>query len=101
LLSRWRKLVDTVPVHDLLDRIYAIYTEGNIIQRYAASIPASQQQRVNANLLRFLELSLELDSGRYPSLSHFLHHLRSIPCSSSLRTRPEPMKPAPPVTTVL
>ena len=75
LLPRWRKLVDTVPVHDLLDRIYA---EGNIIQRYASSVPASQQQRVSANLLRLLELSLELDSGRYPSLSHFLHHLRSL-----------------------
>ncbi|MBT8128217.1 MAG: UvrD-helicase domain-containing protein, partial [Gammaproteobacteria bacterium] len=75
LLPRWQKLVDTVPVHDLLDRIYA---EGNIIQRYVSSVPASQQQRVSANLLRFLELSLELDSGRYPSLSHFLHHLRSI-----------------------
>jgi ATP-dependent helicase/nuclease subunit A len=75
LLPRWHKLVDTVPVHDLLDRIYA---EGNIIQRYVSSVPESQQQRVSANLLRFLELSLELDSGRYPSLSRFLHHLRSI-----------------------
>ena len=75
LLPRWHKLADTMPVHDLLDRIYA---EGNIIQRYAASVPAAQQQRVSANLQRFHELSLELDSGRYPSLSHFLHYLRSI-----------------------
>ena len=75
LLPRWRKLVDTVPVHDLMDRIYA---EGNIIQRYISSVPDTQKQRVSSNLLRFLELSLELDSGRYPSLSHFLHHLRSI-----------------------
>ncbi len=75
LLPHWRKLADTMPVHDLLDRIYA---EGNIIQRYVASVPATQQQRVKANLQRFHELSLELDSGRYPSLSHFLHYLRSI-----------------------
>ncbi|MGB5583159.1 MAG: UvrD-helicase domain-containing protein [Gammaproteobacteria bacterium] len=75
LLPRWHKLADTMPVHDLLDRIYA---EGNIIQRYVSSVPAAQRQRVSANLLRFLELSLELDSGRYPSLSHFLHYLRSI-----------------------
>ena len=75
LLPHWHKLADTMPVHDLLDRIYA---EGNIIQRYVSSVPAAQQQRVSANLQRFHELSLELDSGRYPSLSHFLHYLRSI-----------------------
>ncbi len=75
LLPHWHRLADTMPVHDLLDRIYA---EGNIIQRYASSVPAAQQQRVSANLQRFHEMSLELDSGRYPSLSHFLHYLRSI-----------------------
>ncbi len=75
LLPRWRELADTMPVHDLLDRIYA---EGNIIQRYVSSAPPAQQQRISANLQRFHELSLELDSGRYPSLSHFLHYLRSI-----------------------
>jgi len=75
LLPHWHKLADTMPVHDLLDRIYA---EGNLIQRYVSSVPAAQRQRVSANLQRFHQLSLELDSGRYPSLSHFLHHLRSI-----------------------
>ena len=75
LLPHWHKLADTMPVHDLLDRIYA---EGNIIQRYVSSAPPAQQQRISANLQRFHELSLELDSGRYPSLSHFLHYLRSI-----------------------
>jgi ATP-dependent helicase/nuclease subunit A len=75
LLPRWHALADTMPVHDLIDRIYA---EGNVIQRYVTSVPAAQQQRVKANLRRFHELSLELDSGRYPSLSHFLHYLRSI-----------------------
>ena len=75
LLSHWHKLADTMPVHDLLDRIFA---EGNVIQRYISSVPQAQQRRVSANLQRFHELSLELDSGRYPSLSHFLHHLRSI-----------------------
>ena len=75
LLPRWHELADTMPVHDLLDLIYA---EGNIIQRYVSSAPPAQQQRISANLQRFHELSLELDSGRYPSLSHFLHYLRSI-----------------------
>ncbi len=75
LLPRWHSLADTVPVHDLLDRIYA---EANLMQRYAASVDDSLKQRVQANLQRFLELSLELDSGRYPSLTHFLHYLRSL-----------------------
>lgn len=75
LLPRWQRLADTIPVHDLLDRIYA---EANLLPRYAASVDATLRLRVQANLQRFLELSLELDSGRYPSLSHFLHYLRSL-----------------------
>ncbi len=82
LLPRWHRLADTIPVHDLIDRIYA---EGNIMQRYAASVPVAQRQQVTANLLRFHELSLELDSGRYPSLSRFLHYLRSIRVHSDAR----------------
>ena len=75
LLPRWRELADTVPVHDLLDRIYA---ESNLIERYLAASTETQKAAIEANLERFLELSLELDSGRYPSLSHFLHYLRSM-----------------------
>jgi ATP-dependent helicase/nuclease subunit A len=75
LLQNWRALADTIPVHDLLDRIFA---EGNIIARYRASVPDDQQQRVSANLHSFLELSLDIDSGRYPSLTHFLHRLRTL-----------------------
>ncbi|MCK4705979.1 MAG: PD-(D/E)XK nuclease family protein, partial [Gammaproteobacteria bacterium] len=75
LLPRWHALADTIPVHDLLDRIYA---EANLLPRYAASVDDALKLRVQANLQRFLELSLELDSGRYPSLTHFLHYLRSL-----------------------
>ena len=75
LLPRWQHLADTIPVHDLLDKIYA---EANLMQRYAASVDKTLKLRVQANLQRFLELSLELDSGRYPSLTHFLHYLRSL-----------------------
>lgn len=74
-LQHWRALADTVPVHDLLDRVFS---EANIIARYLASVPVDQQQRVSANLHYFLELSLNIDSGRYPSLMHFLHRLRNL-----------------------
>ncbi|MGB5398362.1 MAG: UvrD-helicase domain-containing protein [Gammaproteobacteria bacterium] len=74
-LQHWRTLADTIPVHDLLDRIYC---EANVIERYTASVPGHQAQRVRGNLQMFLELSLDIDSGRYPSLTHFLHRLRSM-----------------------
>ncbi|HSW52159.1 MAG TPA: 3'-5' exonuclease, partial [Sulfuricaulis sp.] len=69
LLPRWSAYVGRVPVHDLLDRIYC---EGNVVARYLAAAVPHLRPRVEANLNRFLELALEVDSGRYPSLSHFL-----------------------------
>jgi len=74
-LRHWQELADTIPVHDLLDRIFS---EGNILQRYSAAVGESKKTQVKANLQQFLELSLELNSGRYPSLSRFLDHLRNF-----------------------
>lgn len=74
-LTRWRGLADRVPVHDLLDRIYC---EGDVITRYEAAFPRHLQGRVRANLTRFIELALEVDSGRYPSLSRFLAVLQAL-----------------------
>ncbi len=74
-IQRWRTLTDKIPVHDLLDRIYS---EANVLERYKSSTPESLKPRVHANLVRFMELALELDSGRYPSLMHFLQYLRSL-----------------------
>jgi ATP-dependent helicase/nuclease subunit A len=72
-LSQWRAAAGTLPVHDLLDRIYA---DGRMLERYAAAAPTHLRTRVVANLTRLLELALELDSGRYPSLGHFVARLR-------------------------
>ncbi|MEK7207138.1 MAG: UvrD-helicase domain-containing protein, partial [Pseudomonadota bacterium] len=74
-LPRWRAYADRIPVHDLLDRIYS---EGDLVARYVASAPAHLKLRVEANLNRFLELALEVDSGRYPSLAHFLDRLETL-----------------------
>ena len=74
-ITRWRSLVDRIPVHDLLDRIYS---EANVLNRYHSASPDSLKPRVRANLIRFLEQALTLDSGRYPSLMHFLQYLRSL-----------------------
>ncbi len=75
LLSRWIMLTDTLPVHDLLDRIYS---EANVLARYQANYPKHLQARALSNLTRFIELALENDSGRYPSLTRFLAWLKLL-----------------------
>ena len=74
-LPRWQTLVGERPVHDLLDRIYS---EANVAARYEAALPVHLRPRVRANLTRFIELALETDSGRYPSLSAFIQHLATL-----------------------
>jgi ATP-dependent helicase/nuclease subunit A len=75
LLQRWLKLADKLPVHDLLDRIYF---EGDLILRYAAVLPAEMRGTVSANLQAFMEIALDVDAGRYPSLPRFLAQLREL-----------------------
>ena len=74
-LAAWHALADHLPVHDLLQRIYS---EGNVPARYEAAFPTHLRSRVRANLQRFLQLALEVDSGRYPSLMHFLARLQDL-----------------------
>ena len=74
-LADWHQLAGLLPIHDLLDRIYA---EGDILQRYQQAAPAHLRSRVSANLTRFIELALEIDSGRYPSLGHFIARLKAL-----------------------
>ncbi len=72
LLHRWLGLAGVLPVHDLLDRIYF---EGDARRRYAAAAPAAALAQVQANLDAFIELALQLDAGRFPSLSRFIDEL--------------------------
>ena len=74
-LQLWRPLADQLPVHDLLDRIYS---EANVFARYRAAFPEHLHPRIVANLIRFLELALETDSGRYPSLTRFMVWLEQL-----------------------
>ena len=73
LLSQWHQLTGQLPVHDLLDRIYS---EANVLARYQSASPDDLKEQVIANLMKFIELALEIDSGRYPSLSRFLSKLK-------------------------
>lgn len=75
MLQRWRELAGTIPVHDLLDRIFH---EAEVVQRYEAAFPPAMLPRVRASLTRFIELALEVDNGRYPSLPRFLEQLERL-----------------------
>jgi ATP-dependent helicase/nuclease subunit A len=79
LLSRWLGLVDRLPVHDLLDRIYF---ESDAIERYGAAVPPELREQVRANLQAFIHLALDVDAGRYPSLPRFLHELAEMRSAS-------------------
>jgi ATP-dependent helicase/nuclease subunit A len=72
LLSNWKQAAGKLPVHDLLDKIIS---ESNLINRYIAAYPPHLKLSVESNLNRFVELALEIDSGRYPSIARFLHRL--------------------------
>jgi ATP-dependent helicase/nuclease subunit A len=74
-LERWRARTGHIPVHDLLD---GIFHEAEIMQRYAAAFPKPLIPRVHASLTRFIELALEIDNGRYPSLPRFLDQLQRL-----------------------
>jgi ATP-dependent helicase/nuclease subunit A len=75
LLQSWLPLAAALPAHDLLDHIYR---EADVAARYEAALPAVPAARVRANLGAFIQLALEADSGRYPSLARFLDYLQEL-----------------------
>jgi ATP-dependent helicase/nuclease subunit A len=75
LLLGWLVQADKLPVHDLLDRIYF---EGDVQNRYAAAVQEAMRATVSANLQAFIEIALNVDAGRYPSLPGFLRELAEL-----------------------
>lgn len=75
MLHHWIGLAGQLPVHDLLDRIYF---EANLIARYRSAVPAALRDSVTANLSAFIELTLTLSGGRYPSLPRFLEEVADL-----------------------
>ncbi|ARU30559.1 hypothetical protein CAP31_01935 [Sulfuriferula sp. AH1] len=75
MLQQWISLAGQLPVHDLLDRIYF---EANLMARYRAAVPTALQNNVSANLTVFIELTLTLSGGRYPSLPRFLEEVADL-----------------------
>jgi ATP-dependent helicase/nuclease subunit A len=75
LLGEWHALAGRIPIHDLLEHIFH---HANLAARVRASFPATEHARLQANLTRFIELALEVDAGRYPTLPRFLERLRQL-----------------------
>lgn len=75
LLAGWLSLAVYLPAHDLLDRIFH---EGEVIGRYRAAVPAARRAAVTANLEALLNLALDVDGGRYPSLARFINEVREL-----------------------
>jgi ATP-dependent helicase/nuclease subunit A len=74
-LEHWRVLSEALPVHDLLD---LIYHESNLRIQYATAVQNLARAQVLANLDAFLELALNQDGGRYPSLSRFIDEINAM-----------------------
>ncbi|MFV2055823.1 MAG: UvrD-helicase domain-containing protein [Thiohalomonadales bacterium] len=72
-LPRWHTYASYLPVHDVLDKIYH---EADILKAYRHAAPDYLSNRINTNLQYFIDLALDLDSGRYPSMQFFLAQLQ-------------------------
>jgi ATP-dependent helicase/nuclease subunit A len=72
-INAWLQAMESLPVHDLLDRVYH---EADVLNAYSRAVPEMMRASVIANLNAFMALALEVDSGRFPSLTRFLNELK-------------------------
>jgi ATP-dependent helicase/nuclease subunit A len=75
LLGGWLRAAPQLPVHDLLD---LILHQGELLPRYAQAAAPMLRSQVLGNIEAFIELSLALDAGRYPSLPKFIDALQVL-----------------------
>ena len=85
-LVTWQDLATRLPVHDLLDHIFE---SGAVRHKYACAAPSLKRDQVLSNLDAYLQLALNLDGGRYPSLPKFVRELREISAGDDQETPDE------------
>jgi ATP-dependent helicase/nuclease subunit A len=73
LFAAWRSAADTLPPHDLLDRIVH---EGDLLPRLAAVVPPERHAQAMDAVRALLACALDLDGGRYASPYGFVRALR-------------------------
>ncbi len=74
ILLRWKNWLDRLPPHDA---IQAIYSDGDVLARFAIAAPAVQRDAVLANLRALLVASLQLGGGRYATPYAFVRALKA------------------------
>ena len=73
-LLRWKSWLDRLPPHDALQ---AIYSEGDVLARFAIAAPSVQRDAVQANLRALLAAALQVGGGRYATPYSFVRALKS------------------------
>ena len=73
-LTLWKRWVDTLPPHDALS---AIYHDGDVLARYAATTPPTQRDAVLIHLRALLAAALQVDGGRYTTAYALVRTLRA------------------------
>ena len=61
-LLRWKAWMDALPPHDALQ---AIYSDGDVLARFAEVAPGHQRETVLANLRALLGAALQMGGGRF------------------------------------
>jgi len=74
ILAKWRRWIDQRPPHDALQ---AIYTDGDVLARFAAAAPVNQRDAVLANLSALLGVALQMGGGRYATPYAFVRALKA------------------------
>ena len=73
-LLRWKAWLDQLPPHDALQ---AIYSDGDVLARFAVAAPATQRDTVLANLRALLAAALQIGGGRYATPYAFVRALKA------------------------
>ena len=71
---QWKAWLDQLPPHDALQ---AIYTDGDVLARFACAAPPAQREAVLANLRTLLTVALQLGGGRYATPYALVRALKS------------------------
>jgi ATP-dependent helicase/nuclease subunit A len=73
-LARWKAWLDQLPPHDAMQ---SIYTDGDVLARFAAVAPVTQRDTVLANLHSLLAVSLQMGGGRFATPYAFVRALKA------------------------
>ena len=84
-LQRWQAWVRDLPPHDALQ---SIYTDGDVLARFAMAAPPTQRDAVLANLRALLEATLQVGGGRYATPYAFVRALKAGGVQAPARLAP-------------